>query len=1430
MAHGVNTKFSWEGGTPKWDSDRKKVWLKWKWQDDYFTGRLTKVLDHFEIQVRYTFKNANGGIETQQKSPESMSDFRDGDFIFDYYWEVPAECLTVEFAIHAIAKTESRNGGSVPYFEDDPWPSPAFYCGDATVPDKPSAPSVSHNAQIGTQVVLGLDNVRDGDNNKNVVQVEFQTVYYNTDPESELGEGIKVQRTEKAKVDEFGNARALVYIGNKYGYKFRARLCGVRDKDAGGTIERQIEVFSEWSELTDIVLGVPERPSITMRKYTDVTAEYQIKAKNPYDHYQIQSAQTLDSFDLFDDWEREYPQFKENSDERTAALQNCGVYERPPVASQNGWINVTPLEAGKAYWRVRSVTAQSDGFYSTWSEPFELTFGETLRAPIVSMGSKFATLDDASIQLIIKHNSPNGSPTCRCDIYYGINTGGSFLPNVITIRPEDMNVGQNNDGSYTYYYNFNLQEIRDHGQIIHLTGESTITWRAYTFEGNRAAESYETRSPESEYVTFWVYERPSVQLTITDENGQSMPLDDDGHYILPGFPIRLVTSSNLGEKKVVSWNIRIIPTISYYNTGRHGEREVVNAGSVLYNQVDVKTPDDLDKVILANEVSLDQGVVYILEVTAAINTGVTVSTTAEFKMVFTGANVSIECASSYNFDNISLGLCPSAVKYEEKVMPLDIPRWENDNTPFEVSDKFVSDGTDYWVYNNILYGGTSLEYNPETSTLNQFHWNRTINNKYLLSNEFWTSEDGTAYGMAGDYPAILNTESDEWILDSRITPYGTSEPQMRFKYFNADTESYEDRLLTITNGTVTMHKFENGDWTDVSSLTPHSDATNGIGSNVWNFVMISPDGEYLAASILSDGSHDYVIQDGAIADVTSAFTNHLAGYNVWNLEGRMFWSGGSTHYELDTSGYPYEWKTVTWNGLTTFWGSYVRIVNGIAYAVRNNYLYRLDIENMEWIQIRCYSEDAYSYYGFRGSDVWTDGTDIRYDLSHVFNSTDHSWDIDKLTGLSGSFYGYDVWTDGTNIYHSYASKHYILDKSTKTWSSVTFTGQTSFDGVDIFHVDNKICLAHDNTDSKTHYYELDTTNLSWTQKTWNGNAPDPNGISGRHIWQHAGLIMSASNSAFRRYTLDPETMQWSRYGSMSDPYMTAENIWTDGINTYITGYGVGTHGRYSTFVLNEETLEWEYVHLEGWPDDDDYHSGNDVWHDLEGNTYYMYHDYDIKKLVNTEVINERTLVDNVELAVYRKNDDGTFVTIAENLINTEAAFVTDPHPNLGGSEYRIVATDMTTGQMIFYDPPPYDMQCTDIIIQWDEEYADIPFNDDSRETIRQFGSFVRLPYNIDVSESANIENSMVNYIGRKNPVSYYGTQTGYTASWSTEIPKYDTETIKMLRRLQVYPGDVYVREPSGTGYWAHVSVTFPINHCALTVSVSLSITRVEGGM
>ena len=44
----------------------------------------------------------------------------------------------------------------------------------------------------------------------------------------------------------------------------------------------------------------------------------------------------------------------------------------------------------------------------------------------------------------------------------------------------------------------------------------------------------------------------------------------------------------------------------------------------------------------------------------------------------------------------------------------------------------------------------------------------------------------------------------------------------------------------------------------------------------------------------------------------------------------------------------------------------------------------------------------------------------------------------------------------------------------------------------------------------------------------------------------------------------------------------------------------------------------------------------------------------------------------------------------------------------------------------------------------------------------------------------------------------------------TIVDKNDKETLYALRRLAKWMGDVYVREPSGSGYWANVTVSFKI--------------------
>lgn len=207
------------------------------------------------------------------------------------------------------------------------------------------------------------------------------------------------------------------------------------------------------------------------------------------------------------------------------------------------------------------------------------------------------------------------------------------------------------------------------------------------------------------------------------------------------------------------------------------------------------------------------------------------------------------------------------------------------------------------------------------------------------------------------------------------------------------------------------------------------------------------------------------------------------------------------------------------------------------------------------------------------------------------------------------------------------------------------------------------------------------------------------------------------------------------------------------------------------------------------------------------------------------------IVDDVTLAVYRREYNGKFTKIISGVKNTGNMFVSDPHPALDYARYRIVATYKTTGRVIYYDVPAQPVGGKAAIIQWDEAWVN--FDAAPGDTLVSpvwSGSMLQLPYNIDVSDSNSRDVELVEYIGREHPITYYGTQLGVIQTWKTDIPKSDIETLYALRRLQNWMGDVYVREPSGSGYWANVSVSFNINHKDVVIPVSISITRVEGGI
>lgn len=209
--------------------------------------------------------------------------------------------------------------------------------------------------------------------------------------------------------------------------------------------------------------------------------------------------------------------------------------------------------------------------------------------------------------------------------------------------------------------------------------------------------------------------------------------------------------------------------------------------------------------------------------------------------------------------------------------------------------------------------------------------------------------------------------------------------------------------------------------------------------------------------------------------------------------------------------------------------------------------------------------------------------------------------------------------------------------------------------------------------------------------------------------------------------------------------------------------------------------------------------------------------------------NDSILVSDLALSVYRREFDGSFTLIAEEIDNDGSVTVTDPHPSLDYARYRIVARNKNTSVNNYVDLPGMPIGEHSIVIQWDEKWTQFDYSgEDEVVTPPWTGSMLKLPYNVDVSEKFGVDTSLIEYIGRKSPVSYYGTQQGIGMSLSAEFPKEDKELLYTLRRLAVWNGDVYVREPSGNGYNANITVSMSTKHKSVTIPVTLDVIRVEG--
>lgn len=208
----------------------------------------------------------------------------------------------------------------------------------------------------------------------------------------------------------------------------------------------------------------------------------------------------------------------------------------------------------------------------------------------------------------------------------------------------------------------------------------------------------------------------------------------------------------------------------------------------------------------------------------------------------------------------------------------------------------------------------------------------------------------------------------------------------------------------------------------------------------------------------------------------------------------------------------------------------------------------------------------------------------------------------------------------------------------------------------------------------------------------------------------------------------------------------------------------------------------------------------------------------------------------VTMALYRYNSDGTYTLVSDNV--GDAKWIRDPHPRLDHQIYRVTATMNDTGESEYTEPDyAYDMfDRKGVVIHWDEKWGRTTFGTRNGPVIYSYlGQRLFLPFNVDVSESRTVDKTLIGYIGREDPVVYYGTSLGKEYSIKTEIPKknvpeFDSDTVMLqLRKLSILKDSVYIRTSTGIGCWATVDIDYNIDHCAMTIPITIKVTPVEGG-
>lgn len=336
---------------------------------------------------------------------------------------------------------------------------------------------------------------------------------------------------------------------------------------------------------------------------------------------------------------------------------------------------------------------------------------------------------------------------------------------------------------------------------------------------------------------------------------------------------------------------------------------------------------------------------------------------------------------------------------------------------------------------------------------------------------------------------------------------------------SASTE-LQSHLSTIMNGTGATIK--------IDGTTYNVDATklaNARNTFVAHLGTVSGSGSKVVVNG-TEYSVDSTKLNGAVADLQTVLSdlqseggstweavtwNGLSSFNgkyVWSDGENIYYSYAADHYVLnkETS----TWEPKTWEGVTHPVGSECGKFNGdgvwvygediYCFTSQGNYPHVLRKGTNTWEPVTWNAEITPS-----PSNMWTDGENIYCAIvsgvvtgNFKFNGSD--WEQTTLELVPINHLGSDIWTDGENIYYSNFFTHYILNKETGTWESMTWEGIPYFsgsaiwiDGEDVYYGFGYVLKKGTNIWENSTWKNVPTTPLGlWTdgENVYNSNGSD----------------------------------------------------------------------------------------------------------------------------------------------------------------------------------------------------------------------------------------------------------------------------------------------------------------------------------------------------